>query len=887
MNKFESFIHDYKIEKGQPFTHTSMGNPKISLNIPEDKLQQFYKLYNSARMSGKPMHFTEKPLDPSALRVDLDFRFTAKKDENQNTILNKDLYYKYIHIENILKEYFKIITSILDVNQDDLHVYVMEKPEPIEERNLVKDGIHFIFPNIIVDHKIQHYIRKKILEKPMIVFNGLFLENEYENVVDKAIIDHNAWQMYGSCKPNMQTYKVTHLLKFENDELIEDDEFDAEDPVTNLGLVKTLSMRKYNSHVYKIRKDKEKEFADFIEITLPKINEKVKSIVKNALLSTSRNLMMKVEDQDTIDLAQRLVFECLNISRSEDYTEWMYLGWALRNIDHRLLDCWINFSKNSQKFKEGKCEQLWYQMKEDTMGMGSLRWWAKNDNPDKYNEILNETIFPFIDKAITSDGTHYDVALVIYKKYHDVYKCAGEKAWYRYEKKQHRWVCMPEALELNTKISTEIHLLFLERSRYYTNMSMHEKNEETAITYKNKAQKAITIAQKCKNTPYKTNLLKECKGFFIEDKFEELLDSKPHLLGFTNGVYDFKLGMLREGNPNDFISYSTNIKYIKYDPLSQEAKEIQCFLEKVFINKNVRKYFVEQIACAIDGSIRQERFYVLTGSGSNGKSRLMEMLQKCLGDYYCIMPISLLTNKRASSNTAQCELERTKGRRIAVMQEPNKEDKINVGLMKELSGNDTIQARSLFKTPIEFKPQFKMFLTCNKLPDVPSSDNGTWRRIRLIDFLSKFCEKPDAKQANEFKIDITLNEKMDRWAETFLSMLLYIRNDLDLQKADLFEPIEVIVATEKYGNSQNLISQFAEEMIKSDTTPKTKLTITVVFNEFRSWFRKIYAGTNKQMAERSELKSELEKKFGLYKTGWKNLRIRIEDETEQETDIEN
>jgi hypothetical protein len=80
-------------------------------------------------------------------------------------------------------------------------------------------------------------------------------------------------------------------------------------------------------------------------------------------------------------------------------------------------------------------------------------------------------------------------------------------------------------------------------------------------------------------------------------------------------------------------------------------------------------------------------------------------------------------------------------------QEPSEQDRINIGFMKELSGNDRIMTRGLYKEPCEFKPQFKMILTCNELPEVPS-DDGTWRKIRVIEFTSKFCENP--VKPNEF-----------------------------------------------------------------------------------------------------------------------------------------
>ena len=58
--------------------------------------------------------------------------------------------------------------------------------------------------------------------------------------------------------------------------------------------------------------------------------------------------------------------------------------------------------------------------------------------------------------------------------------------------------------------------------------------------------------------------------------------------------------------------------------------------------------------------------------------------------------------------------------------------------MKELTGNDKIIARALFKEPVEFIPQFKMLLMCNDLPNVASNDDGTWRSMEVVDFISRF-----------------------------------------------------------------------------------------------------------------------------------------------------
>ena len=275
----------------------------------------------------------------------------------------------------------------------------------------------------------------------------------------------------------------------------------------------------------------------------------------------------------------------------------------------------------------------------------------------------------------------------------------------------------------------------------------------------------------------------------------------------------------------------------------------------------------------------QERFYIFTGQGSNGKSRLLDLVQKTIGDYYCILPIALLTQKRAASNSAQSELERTKGRRFAVMQEPSEQDKINIGFMKELSGNDRILTRGLYKEPFEFKPQFKMILTCNELPEVPSDDGGTWRRIRVIEFTSKFCEKPT--KPNEFAMDLELTDKFERWTEAFMSML--IERHKHINPNAIPEPMEVRIATESYKNNNDIIGQFISDRIEIDkNSPDDRIGIANIYNEFRVWACE-FVPKNKKRPDRNQIKAYFEKMLGAYPVdnkGWKGLRFKYSNSNE-------
>ena len=132
---------------------------------------------------------------------------------------------------------------------------------------------------------------------------------------------------------------------------------------------------------------------------------------------------------------------------------------------------------------------------------------------------------------------------------------------------------------------------------------------------------------------------------------------------------------------------------------------------------------------------------MFTGTGANGKSTTVALLRDTLGDYYIPVPVTLFTRKQGSAANASPELMVLKGIRAGCMQEPDSGDKMNTGRMKEITGGDQIIGRALFKEMEKFKPQCKIFMTCNNLPDVNSLDNGTWRRIRVIPYTSEFVDK--------------------------------------------------------------------------------------------------------------------------------------------------
>jgi len=357
-NDLQLFITKYKSEKGKPYTNTSIGNPKIAFNIPTDYYNQFLDLYALAITNGMELYLTEKPLDPSPIRVDLDFRFS--QDINQDGIQKAPVRkYNDDIILKIVDNYFKIINNYLNVDSSSNIAYVMEKSTPIIFKNKIKDGIHIIFPHIIINNNIQHFIRKKILDKANDIFNIPDICNIPEDIVDKAIISANCWQMYGSKKPENEPYRVCKIYKYENGETkLLDYVKNAKDEID---FIKLFSMRQIDKIETSIHSDKENDVNEYIKHVLPMIDKKQKDKLDNNIFSTKLNNITKnyINDDEYV-LAKELVCECLSHTRADKYDDWINLGWALRNIDYRLLSTWTEFSKISSTYIEGECIRLRY-----------------------------------------------------------------------------------------------------------------------------------------------------------------------------------------------------------------------------------------------------------------------------------------------------------------------------------------------------------------------------------------------------------------------------------------------------------------------------------------------------------------------------------------------
>jgi phage/plasmid-associated DNA primase len=213
--------------------------------------------------------------------------------------------------------------------------------------------------------------------------------------------------------------------------------------------------------------------------------------------------------------------------------------------------------------------------------------------------------------------------------------------------------------------------------------------------------------------------------------------------------------------------------------------------------------------------------------GGNGKSKLIELMRLTLGDYQTSMQSTVLTRKRPESGAANPDIMATKCRRFIYMQEPDDKEPINTSRMKQFSGEDMVEARALYGDQEKFRIMGKMFMMCNRLPPVNSMDQGTWRRIKVIPFESKFVQDdhPELriKKANVFPRDPKLDEKLMKWREPFLSLLVHLYETEYIPYGLGKAPEIVDQASNKYKESFDIFARFKAERIREPQTAEEQL----------------------------------------------------------------
>jgi len=205
----------------------------------------------------------------------------------------------------------------------------------------------------------------------------------------------------------------------------------------------------------------------------------------------------------------------------------------------------------------------------------------------------------------------------------------------------------------------------------------------------------------------------------------EDLDADPYILNCANGTVDLRTGELRHHDPADLC---TKQSPVDYDPDATAPLWAKC-LERWQPDMEVLEYLQREVGAGASG-LQTETLSIHHGSGGNGKSKFFGAVQRVLADYSVEPHKSLLVNSRHEQHaTVVTSLFRA---RLAVAYETSESDRLNDEQVKNLTGNDRLRARRMREDEWSFNPTHTLVMVSNNLPAIRGTDEGIWRRVRLI-----------------------------------------------------------------------------------------------------------------------------------------------------------
>jgi P4 family phage/plasmid primase-like protien len=865
-------------------THVSLITPKGKFQFNRQTLEDFWEVYCNALYNdfeNSVYGIAEKPQQYLPVIVDVDLKADADFE------LIDDSLYTIDQVKYVISTYQSVLrNSVQDCTSQDLTCVFLQKNLYQQTKNdkvFLKHGFHLHFPYLFLNKNDQEvHIIPRVQEslREHKAFENLGIEDS-GSVIDKACCKV-PWLLYGSRKSETsEPYKVSKVY---NEDCIE------------------ISLEKaFKSYIIMDKKEKIIDIKGKVQFYLPRILSilpfgRTTKELRKGLVSPLKEKMKKdrkvsssyrkLNLEDSLEMLRKLL-PLLADFRAESRDDWLSIGWAIFNItdgDPEGLNIWCEFSSRcDEKYDETVCINTWNSMVKKDIGIGTIRYFASLDNPTEYKKFKEEQSNKHIIESL--EGSHNDVAKALYEEYGDEFVCASytNKLWFQF--KNHKWEQIEDGVTLREKISGSIVNRFNEARKALCDIEVKENDKSKQAMYASRLKQINKMIVSLKNSTYKNSVMKECCEIFYDPKFAERLDTDGFLIAFKNGVYDLRLNIFRPGRPEDYLSKSMPINYVNFSECDERVQEVYTFLEQVFPDKSIRRYFMDISSDIFVGGNHEKTVVFWTGEGDNGKTVTQTFFEKMMGKLAIKLDTNIITGKKRIAGSAFADLARAGGGvRWAVFEEPDGDESINSGALKKYSGNDSFYARDLFekgKDGREIQPLFKIIFICNKLPIIKYADKAVWNRVRVLPFESTFCRpsNPAPESYEEqlrqkrFPMDKSFSTKIPNLVEAFAWVLLQHRFKY-FGMARVPEPEKVLSATNKYQKQNDIYRQFVEECIVEDE--KAYIVLGLLYNAFKEWYRE--SMPNHTVPIKNEVEEYFSKLWGYPLEGkrWKGYRTRMD-----------
>jgi len=295
---------------------------------------------------------------------------------------------------------------------------------------------------------------------------------------------------------------------------------------------------------------------------------------------------------------------------------------------------------------------------------------------------------------------------------------------------------------------------------------------------------------------------------YVNEKTEPFVKYR-HLMPFRNGVYNFNTKSLEKHDPSRFVTYVVPYNYEDSPTPNYSKVALQILGDKLEVWEEIMGLHLFQPE-------KLEKFFLLYGTGMNGKTVLLTILQCMLGEENCSsIPLE-------SFHSQSFLLNETYGKLANIIPELPYIDKANEGIIKAYATKELMTFNRKFKAAFNARPTALLTMATNTLPPFQDKTDGIWRRMVLINLHKQF-QKKDRRliDPNFWNLSGELGGIMTK----AMAGIERIK-----ERGELGFTQEMMNDVEEYRTGVNSIAQFVEEHCKFGESNET---IRRVYDRFK------------------------------------------------------
>jgi len=490
---------------------------------------------------------------------------------------------------------------------------------------------------------------------------------------------------------------------------------------------------------------------------------KISELAERMPSSSKKSVKLAYND---FDLIRKLVLECLDVSRANEYISWTRTLWAIKSIENseRGKELAHDFSKKSKSYNARSVDRVWREGK-DKLSAGSIHFWARNDNPVKYAELVARLPVEFLEKNL-ADGD-IGLARIFAKVYEDTIVSITSPSRRTYWAFNHLTGLWQEQKDdyiitlFTANMKSILTPLAVKLTQEYKDIADNDEGK----AQKKKLDAVLMTIKSMSMTKSATKCLSQISSTLIQDAnwTTEHLNHRKDVLPVANGVLELRTGLLR---PYELEDYLTHKLPINYNATANTEKQVRFFGDVLHGDVDAIRYIHYFLGYCLTGETSLQKALILEGSedGANAKSVLMDCMLSVLGkDYYATLNRKALSLTEGQNNDSLYDAQFC---RVACVPEMNKNgNNLDEGLIKNITGDDEVNVSAKYKNNVRFHPQFKVCMPLNEMFPIPANSGAVWRRLIVMPFKVRFLSTDNPDWDDELAEQRWILKRDDKFAK--------------------------------------------------------------------------------------------------------------------------